>query len=76
MHFKFIFTLRVIIIIEKNTVFHVWTGAPSCCLEFLDKLQKRMSRTAGPSLAASLEILAHRQNVASLSLYLSMLFCS
>ena len=48
---------------------HVWAGAPSCCLQLLDKLQKRISRTAGPSLAASLEPLAHRRNVASLSLF-------
>ena len=34
---------------------HVWAGAPSCYLEF--------------SLAASLEPLAHRRNVASLSLF-------
>ena len=48
---------------------HVWAGAPSCYLELLDKLQKRICRTVGPSLAASLEPLAHRQNVASLSLF-------
>ena len=48
---------------------HVWAGAPSCFLELLDKLQKRICRTIGPSLAASLEPLAHRQNVASLSLF-------
>ena len=47
---------------------HVWAGAPSCYLELLDKLQKRICRTVGPSLAASLEPLAHHQNVASLSL--------
>ena len=41
----------------------------SCCLELLDKLQKRTCRTVGPSLAASLEPLAHRRNVASLSLF-------
>ena len=46
----------------------VWTGAPSCYLELLDKLQKRICRIVGPSLAASLEPLAHRRNVASLSL--------
>ena len=34
---------------------HVWAGAPSCYLELLDKIQKRMCRTVGPSLAASLE---------------------
>ena len=32
------------------------------------KLQKRICRTVGPSLAASLEPLSHRLNVASLSL--------
>ena len=47
---------------------HVWAGAPSCYLELLDKLQKRICRTVGPSLAASFEPLPHRQNVASLSL--------
>ena len=44
---------------------HIWAGAPSCYLELLDKLQKRICRTVGPSLAASLEPLAHRRNVAS-----------
>ena len=48
---------------------HVYAGVPSCYLELLDKLQKRICRTVGPSLAASLEPLAHRQNVASLSLF-------
>ena len=48
---------------------HVWAGAPSCYLELLDKLQKPICRTVGPSLAASLEPLAHRRNVASLSLF-------
>ena len=41
---------------------HVWAGAPSCYSELLDKLQKRICRTVGPSLAASLEPLAHCQN--------------
>ena len=50
---------------------HVWTVASSCYLELLDKLQKRICKTAGPSLAASLEPLVHSQNVASLSLFLS-----
>ena len=48
---------------------HVWAGAPTCYLELLDKLQKRILRTVGPSLAASLEPLAHHRNVASLSLF-------
>ena len=46
---------------------HVWAGAPSCYLELLDKLQKRICRTVGLSLAASLEPLAHCRNVVSLS---------
>ena len=48
---------------------HIWAGAPSCYLELLDKLPKQICRTVGLSLAASLEPLAHRQNVASLSLF-------
>ena len=48
---------------------HVWASAPSCYLELLDKLQKRIYRTVGPSLAASLEPLTHCRNVASLSLF-------
>ena len=48
---------------------HVWAGAPSCYLELLDKLQKRICTNVGPSLAASLEPLAHHRNVASLSLF-------
>ena len=48
---------------------HVWASAPSCYLELLDKLQKRICRTVGPSIAASLEPLAHRRNVANLSLF-------
>ena len=47
----------------------VWAGAPSYYLELLDKLQKRIYRTVGPSLTTSLEPLAHRLNVASLSLF-------
>ena len=48
---------------------HVWAGAPSCYLELLGKLQKQICRIIGLSLAASLEPLAHRRNVASLSLF-------
>ena len=32
---------------------HFWAGTPSCYLELLDKLQKRICTTVGPSLAAS-----------------------
>ena len=45
-----------------------WAGASSCYFELLDKLQKGIRRTAGPSLTTSLEPLAHRQHVASTSL--------
>ena len=48
---------------------HIWASAPSCFLELLDKFQKQMCRAVGPSLAASLEPLAHRRNVACLSLF-------
>ena len=48
---------------------HVWAGAPSCYLEWLDKLQKQICRTVVPSLAASLEPLAYCRNVVSLSLF-------
>ena len=55
---------------------HVWAGAPICYLELLDKLQKRICRTVGSSLFASTEPLAHRQNVASLSLFYRYYFGS
>ena len=45
---------------------HVWGGATSCYLELLDMQDCRI---VGPSLAASLEPLAHRRNIASLSLF-------
>ena len=47
---------------------HVWAGAPSCYLELLHKLQKRICRTVGPSLAASLEPLARRRNSIGITL--------
>ena len=48
---------------------HVWAGAPSCYLDLLDKLQKRICWIVGPSLAAPLQPLAHCRNMASLSLF-------
>ena len=69
-------SLEVALYLYKSTIrpcmeycCHVWAGAPSCYLELLDQLQKRICGTVGPSLAASLEPLAHRRNVASLSLF-------
>ena len=53
---------------------YIWAGAPSCFLELWDNLQKRICRTVGPSLAASHEPLAHRRNVASLSLFYRFCF--
>ena len=48
---------------------HLWDGTPSWYLELLDKLQKQICRAVGSSLGASLKPLAHRRNVASLSLF-------
>ena len=45
---------------------HVWAGAHSCYLELFNKLQKRIF---GHSLTASLGPIAHRWNVASLSVF-------
>ena len=42
---------------------HVRGGAPSCYLELLDKLQKRICRTVSPSPAAYFESLAHLRDV-------------
>ena len=58
---KFLF-LEVALYLYKSTMqscmeycCHVWAGAPNCYLELLDKLQQRICRTGGPSLAVSLE---------------------
>ena len=48
---------------------HIWAIDPSCYLVLLDKLQKRICKTVSPSLAASVETLAHRRNVTNLSLF-------
>ena len=65
------FLLRFLCISINLPSDHAWNtvATPSCYLELLDKLQKQICRTVGPSLAASLELLAHRQNVACLSLF-------
>ena len=47
---------------------HIWAGTPSCYLKLLGKLQTKICRTVDPSLATSLEPLAHHRNLASLSL--------
>ena len=38
---------------------HVWAGGPTCYLELLDKLQKWICKTVGPSLATTLDPLPH-----------------
>ena len=72
---KFLFP-KVALYLYKSTICpcmeyccHVWAGAPSSYLELLDKLLKRICRTVGPSLAASLEPSAHCCNVSSLSFF-------
>ena len=72
-------SLEVALYLDKSTIlscmencYHVGAGAPSCYLELLDKLQKQICRTVGPSLGASLE--AYCQNKASLSLFYLSLF--
>ena len=42
---------------------NVWGDTPSCYLDMLHKLQKRVCRIVGPTLATSLETLVHRRNV-------------
>ena len=53
---------------------HVWAGAHSYYLKLLDKLQKWICRTDGPSLAASLDPLGHCQNVSTLTLFYGYYF--
>ena len=53
---------------------YVWAGASSLYLGMLDKLQKLVCRTDGPTFSASLELLAHPQNIASLYLFLLCYF--
>ena len=72
---KFLFS-EVALYLYKSTIWpcmeyccHVLAGSHSWYLEFLDQLQKLICRTAGPSIAASLESLAHHRNVARLRYY-------
>ena len=53
---------------------HVWAGAPSCYLNMLDKLHKRVFRNVEFALFASLEPLAHRRNIAILGVFCSYYF--
>ena len=56
------FSAEVALYLYKSTIWpcmkyycHVWADAASCYLELLDKLQKGVCRTVGPSLAAFFE---------------------
>ncbi len=48
---------------------HLSAGAPASSLSLLDKVQNRVCNLVGPPLAAKLQPLSHRRNVASLSLF-------
>ena len=72
---------EVVLYLSKSTIqpcmeyfCHVLAGASNFYLELLDKLQKRICKTDGPSIAASFEPLPHRRNVASLSLFYKYCF--
>ena len=60
---------EVALYLYKSTIRPGILLSPSCYLELLDNLQKRTCTTVGALLAASLETLAHRRNLASLSLF-------
>ena len=53
---------------------HAWMLPLVVNLELLDKLQKSICRTVGPSLDTSLEPLTHRRNVAILSYFYRFYF--
>ena len=48
---------------------NVWDSAPSYYLKLLDKLERRICRTVGLSLGASIKPLTHHRNVTSLSAF-------
>ena len=52
---------------------HVQAGAPSCYLDLLERLQKRVCRTVVLFLLP-LELLTHCRNLASLSLFILKMF--
>ena len=49
--------------------YRVSVCAPTFYLELLDKLDKHICRTVGPLFSTSLELLAHRENVASIIIF-------
>ena len=49
---------------------HIWAGVPSCFLNILDILQKKLCKKFGLLLGVYLESLVHNQSAASLNLFL------
>ena len=49
---------------------HIWAGVPSCFLNILDTLQKKLCKKFGLLLGVYLESLVHNQSAASLNLFL------
>ncbi|XP_065650295.1 uncharacterized protein LOC136078451 [Hydra vulgaris] len=48
---------------------HIWGGSFNDALSLLDKVHKRSINIVGPARTANLQLLSHRRNVASLSLF-------
>ena len=46
-------------------LYHFCAGFANCYLDILDQLQRLLSRTVGPTLAASLKFLTHRRDVSN-----------
>ena len=72
---------EIVLYLSKSTIWPymeycslVWAGTPSCYLEMLDKLHTQVCRTVNASLPASLELLAHVQNVVILVLFYKYYF--
>ena len=60
----------------EGTMRYFWAAASSCYLDMLDKLQKRVYKNVGPSLAPSPDPLTYRRNVASISLFFQRCYFS
>ena len=48
---------------------HIWAGASACHLSLLDRVQRRVINLVGRELGSSLQSLAHRRTVATLTLF-------
>ena len=77
------FSSKVALYLNKSTrqpyveyCCHVFAGAPSCYLDMLDKVQKWVCMTVGPSFADFLESFAYCWNVASWTLFYGYYFRS